>query len=144
MTSTQFSGKRLKGILYTGSTGFAIVLILLMMLVMTIDITLGGIGKITWEFLSSPPKNGMTAGGIFPAIVGTVYLVIIMTLVGVPIGTVTAIYLSEYTSQSSTLARIIRFAVNNLASVPSIVFGLFGLGFFVQFAELNPRSRYRL
>ncbi|MDX2129567.1 MAG: phosphate ABC transporter permease PstA [Chloroherpetonaceae bacterium] len=128
MTSKQF-----KGILYTGSTGFSIILILLMMIVMTIDITLGGIGKVTWEFLTMPPKNGMTAGGIFPAIVGTVYLVIIMTLVGVPIGTVTAIYLSEYTSQSSKLARIIRFAVNNLASVPSIVFGLFGLGFFVQF-----------
>jgi phosphate transport system permease protein len=75
----------------------------------------------------------MTAGGIFPAIVGTALLVLIMSIAGVPIGTVTAVYLSEYASTRSFLARLIRFAVNTLAGVPSIVFGLFGLGFFVQF-----------
>jgi phosphate transport system permease protein len=75
----------------------------------------------------------MTEGGIFPAIVGTALLVIIMSLAGVPIGTVTALYLSEYASRTSRIARAIRFAVNTLAGVPAIVFGLFGLGFFVQF-----------
>ena len=77
--------------------------------------------------------QGMTEGGIFPAIFGTFLLVVIMSFVGVPIGTVTAIYLSEYAGQKSIFARAIRFAVNTLAGVPAIVFGLFGLGFFVQF-----------
>jgi len=75
----------------------------------------------------------MTEGGIFPAIIGTFFLVVIMSIAGVPIGTVTAIYLSEYASQKSILARLIRFAVNTLSGVPAIVFGLFGLGFFIQF-----------
>jgi phosphate transport system permease protein len=75
----------------------------------------------------------MTEGGIFPAIVGTTLLVLIMSIAGVPIGTVTAIYLHEYASARSILARGIRFAVNTLAGVPAIVFGLFGLGFFIRF-----------
>jgi phosphate transport system permease protein len=96
-------------------------------------IIIGGKDTLSWEFLTSAPTEGMTAGGIFPAIVGTALLVIIMSIAGVPIGTVTAIYLSEYASSRSVLARAIRFAVNTLAGVPAIVFGLFGLGFFVQF-----------
>jgi phosphate transport system permease protein len=96
-------------------------------------IILGGMGTLSWEFLTTAPTEGMTAGGIFPAIAGTALLVIIMSIAGVPVGTVTAIYLSEYASQKSILARSIRFAVNTLAGVPAIVFGLFGLGFFVQF-----------
>jgi phosphate transport system permease protein len=75
----------------------------------------------------------MTAGGIFPAIVGMVEMVILMTLAGVPVGVATAIYLHEYASPVSKATRAIRIAVANLAGVPSIVFGLFGLGFFVQF-----------
>ncbi len=75
----------------------------------------------------------MTAGGIFPAIIGTFFLVILMSIVGVPIGTITAIFLSEYVAQDSGIVKVIRFAVNTLAGIPSIVFGLFGLGFFVQF-----------
>jgi phosphate transport system permease protein len=75
----------------------------------------------------------MTAGGIFPAIVGTVLLVLIMSILGVPVGTITALYLSEYANKNSIFTKLIRFAVNTLAGVPSIVFGLFGLGFFVQF-----------
>jgi phosphate transport system permease protein len=75
----------------------------------------------------------MTEGGIFPAIVGTALLVILMSMAGVPIGTITAVYLSEYASSMSIFARGIRFAVNTLAGVPAIVFGLFGLGFFIQF-----------
>jgi phosphate transport system permease protein len=75
----------------------------------------------------------MTAGGIFPAIVGTFWLVLLMSFVGVPVGTATAIYLCEYVRQNSFFVRAIRFAVNTLAGIPSIVFGLFGLGFFIQF-----------
>ncbi len=92
-----------------------------------------GIGGVTWEFLSQAPRNNNTEGGIFPAIYGTTFLVLVMSLLGVPIGTATAIYLSEYAKQNSFFARSVRFGVNTLAGVPSIVFGLFGVGFFVQF-----------
>jgi phosphate transport system permease protein len=96
-------------------------------------ILIGGWHTLTWEFLTAAPSEGMTAGGIFPAIVGTMLLVLMMSVAGVPVGTITAIYLCEYASSRSVLARGIRFAVNTLAGVPAIVFGLFGLGFFVQF-----------
>ena len=92
-----------------------------------------GMPGMSWEFLTESPRNNNTEGGIFPAIYGTVILVFIMSLLGVPIGTATAIYLSEYAKQSSIFARSVRFGVNTLAGVPSIVFGLFGVGFFMQF-----------
>ncbi|HLF14694.1 MAG TPA: phosphate ABC transporter permease PstA [Bacteroidota bacterium] len=97
------------------------------------DIVAGGAGHVTWEFLTGEPTQGMTAGGVFPAIFGTFMLVLIMSIGGIPVGTITAVYLAEYASQGSRLARLIRFAVTSLAGVPAIVFGLFGLGFFVQF-----------
>src|SRR5690554_3658417 len=75
----------------------------------------------------------MTGGGIFPAIYGTVFMTLLMTIAGVPIGLATAIWLNEYASSRSKIATIIRTAIHNLAGVPSIVFGLFGLGFFVIF-----------
>ncbi|NTV47014.1 MAG: phosphate ABC transporter permease PstA, partial [Chlorobiales bacterium] len=96
-----------------------------------------GKDNLTLEFLTQVPTEGMTSGGIFPAIVGTALLVILMSLVGVPIGTITAIYLTEYSKQTSLFTRLIRFAVNTLAGVPAIVFGLFGLGFFIQFVGLG-------
>lgn len=92
-----------------------------------------GMPGMSWEFLTEAPRNNNTEGGIFPAIYGTVILVFIMSLLGVPIGTATAVYLSEYAKQSSIFARSVRFGVNTLAGVPSIVFGLFGVGFFMQF-----------
>jgi phosphate transport system permease protein len=97
----------------------------------------GGHSHISWAFLSQAPTEGMTEGGIFPAIFGTFLLVVIMSLVGVPVGTITAIYLSEYVNRESKLAQIIRFAVNTLSGIPAIVFGLFGLGFFIQFTGKN-------
>ncbi len=114
----------------TGLAAFSIVLIVL---VIMLDIIIGGHERLTWEFLTQTPTEGMTEGGIFPAIVGTALLVIIMSIAGVPVGTITAIYLTEYASERSILARVIRFAVKTLAGVPAIVFGLFGLGFFIQF-----------
>jgi len=92
-----------------------------------------GMPGMSWAFLTEAPRNNNTEGGIFPAIYGTVILVFIMSLLGVPIGTATAVYLSEYAKQSSIFARAVRFGVNTLAGVPSIVFGLFGVGFFMQF-----------
>jgi phosphate transport system permease protein len=114
-------------------TGLATLLIITVLVYMLAEIILNGKNYLTWEFLTQSPIEGMTAGGIFPAIVGTVLLVLIMSILGVPIGTITALYLSEYAKRSSIFTKLIRFAVNTLAGVPSIVFGLFGLGFFVQF-----------
>jgi phosphate transport system permease protein len=93
----------------------------------------GGITHLTLDFLIKAPSGGMTEGGIFPAIIGTFFLVIIMSIVGVPFGTLTALYMTEYASRTSIIVRVVRFAVNTLAGIPGIVFGLFGLGFFIQF-----------
>ena len=89
-----------------------------------------------WEFISDEPREANTEGGIFPAIFGTVMMVIIMSILVTPFGVVTAVYMREYAKQG-TLIRIIRIAVNNLAGVPSIVYGIFGLGFFVYFLGGN-------
>jgi phosphate transport system permease protein len=83
-----------------------------------------------WEFLSGDPRESNTEGGIFPAIFGTVMMVLIMSVIAVPFGVLAALYLREYAHQG-VLVRLVRIAVNNLAGVPSIVFGVFGLGFFV-------------
>ena len=125
--------RKLMGSYVVGSSAIATMTIIAVMLVMVFSIFVGAKDTLSWEFLTAAPTDGMTAGGIFPAIVGTVLLVLLMSLAGVPAGAITAIYLSEYASQKSIIARSIRFAVNTLAGVPSIVFGLFGLGFFVQF-----------
>lgn len=85
-----------------------------------------------WEFLSDDPREANTEGGIFPAIYGTVLMVIIMSVMVTPFGVVAAVYLREYAKQGF-VTRVIRIAVNNLAGVPSIVYGVFGLGFFVYF-----------
>jgi len=125
--------KKLLGYFYTGVTAFAALLIILIIAVILFDIFRGGLAKLSWEFLTAPPRESMTAGGIFPAIYGTFILVILMSILVLPFGIITAIYLSEYTTSQNRFARMVRFAISNLASVPSIVFGLFGLGFFVQF-----------
>jgi phosphate transport system permease protein len=118
--------------LLTWLTIAATVLILLMLVVILGDVVIGGARVISWEFVSASPTKGMTAGGIFPAIFGTVALTLLMTIAAVPAGVATAIYLAEYASSSSRLARAIRVCIANLAGVPSIVFGLFGLGFFIS------------
>jgi phosphate transport system permease protein len=123
------------------------------------NVFIHGAGRISWEFLTTAPRQGMTAGGIYPAIFGTLFLVLLMTIAAVPIGVATAAYLNEYapkvtvaqvrrklaTAQDGERLRelgrlmqvfftdMTRVAVTTLAGVPSIVFGLFGLGFFIQF-----------
>lgn len=114
-------------------TAFMAFFVVAVTLLILIYITAGGSSTLSWEFLTASPREGMTGGGIFPAIVGTVLLVLLMSVAGVPVGTITAIYLTEYAKKNSIFTRMIRFAVNTLAGVPSIVFGLFGLGFFIQF-----------
>lgn len=118
--------------------GVSVVLILAILLVILGNVVLHGGTQVTWEFLTQPPRDGLTAGGILPAIVGTAALVILMSIVAVPLGVATAIYLHEYTPVSGSLiATFTRSAVANLAGVPSIVFGLFGLGFFINFIGRN-------
>lgn len=95
-----------------------------------------GAGAISWEFLSTAPSDGMTHGGIFPAIFGTVAITLLMIAMALPLGVSAAIYLNEYAGRARA-ARFIRAAINNLAGVPSIVFGLFGVGFFVLFVGRN-------
>lgn len=89
-------------------------------------------GAKLWEFLSDEPREANTEGGIFPAIFGTVMMVILMSVLVTPFGVIAAVYLREYAKQGF-VTRLIRIAVNNLAGVPSIVYGVFGLGFFVYF-----------
>lgn len=91
-----------------------------------------GAGVISWEFLTAAPSRGMTAGGIAPAIVGTLYLTMGAILFSLPLGLACAIYLCEY-SPKNYVVNIIRMSINNLAGVPSVVFGLFGLAVFVKF-----------
>lgn len=118
---------------FVALTGLASLIIVAMLAVVLGNIVFHGWERLSWEFLSSAPREGMTQGGVFPAIFGTVALVLLMTIVGVPLGVCVAIYFSEYADRHSWLYRWSRRAVDNLAGVPSIVFGLFGLGFFVQF-----------
>jgi phosphate transport system permease protein len=136
VTDLQFLPKT-QGYFPRALTLIATLLIILMLVVILGNVVYGGLGTISWEFLSKAPEQGLEAGGIFPAIVGTLFLVILMVITGVPVGVLTAIYLSEYTRPDSKITRLIRIAINNLAGVPSIVFGLFGLGFFVGFIGRN-------
>lgn len=131
-TAFKFKAKS-KGIIPKGLTILAVLIILAILGIIVANIFSNGIGIISWEFVTHAPEQGMMAGGIFPAIFGTVALVILMVICGVPIGVLTAIYLQEYTRPDSRITQLIRIGINNLAGVPSIVFGLFGLGFFVGF-----------
>ncbi len=114
-----------------------LVLVLLILGVIVFDIVSKGAGVINWEFLTQPPRVGMTEGGIFPAIVGTFYVTMITIAFAVPLGVGAAIYLNEYAVQGK-FTRLVRMSVRNLAGVPSIVFGLFGMAIFVKIFGFGP------
>lgn len=99
-------------------------------------IFVNGISAISWEFITRPPTDAMTKGGIMPAILGTIYLTIGAIAIGLPLGVASAIYLTEYAKQGRII-RLIKVGINCLAGVPSVVFGLFGLGFFVIFMKFG-------
>ncbi len=120
--------ERLARILFFGMT---LLLIVPVLLILGVLIARGG-PVLTMDFLFSDPTNGMTAGGIFPALIGTIWLVVVALLISVPIGVAAALYLSEYAADN-WLTRIINLAIINLAGVPSIVHALFGVGAFVMF-----------
>lgn len=112
-----------------------ILLIVPVALILGLLINRGG-GVISWEFLFASPRDSMTAGGIFPALLGTIWLVSVALLASVPVGVAAAIYLSEY-ARDNLLTRAINLAIINLAGVPSIVHALFGFGAFVLFADFG-------
>ncbi|MGE3608445.1 MAG: phosphate ABC transporter permease PstA [Bacteriovoracaceae bacterium] len=123
--------KRFKSIL-----SFITFLLFLPALIIIFWLFIKGSPVLTWDFLTQDPINGMTAGGIFPTIIGTFWLVLISVLVSCPLGVLGAIYLSEY-AKDNALTRLIRLAILNLAGVPSIVHALFGLGAFVLFLRMG-------
>ncbi len=120
--------------LFTSLTGVACLLILAMVAFILGDILIHGWPHLSWEFVSTAPSSDLSGGGIFPAIFGTVALVLIMTVAVVPLGVAAAVYLQEYARQDSRLVALVRLALQNLAGVPAIVFGLFGAGIFVRFS----------
>lgn len=103
---------------------------------LVVFIIIKGAPAITWEFLTTAPSNGMKEGGILPAIVGTLYLTLGTALFSIPIGVAAGIYISEY-AKDNTATRMIRIAIINLAGIPSVVYGLFGLGLFVLFLKFG-------
>lgn len=126
---------------FSGTVSLGIVRLMFFFLVFILILLLGkifieGIGVITPEFLIASPENNMTEGGIGPAIFGTIAVTLLMVLFAVPLGVFSAVYLNEY-AKDTFFTRIIRTSINNLAGVPSIVFGLFGLGFFILFIGKN-------
>lgn len=122
--------KRVKEIIGFGLISLSAVLVVLLLGIIIADITIKGAGVITWEFLSGFPRAGMTEGGIFPAIVGTIFVTFITALFSLPLGIACAIYLSEYAKEGK-LTQLIRASLRNLAGVPSVVYGLFGVALFV-------------
>lgn len=112
---------------------FVIVIFLFIMIFTFIS---NGIGAINWTFLTDKPRQGMTQGGIFPAIAGTIILTLLTMVFTIPVGIASAIYLVEYAGDSR-LVQIINSAITNLAGVPSIIHGLFGFGLFVTFLSLG-------
>lgn len=115
--------------------GLTVVLVLPVIVILTMLVVKGS-PAISWEFLTTNPRDGMTAGGILPALVGTIWLVAVALVASVPVGVAAAVYLTEY-APDNWLTRAINLAIINLAGVPSIVHALFGVGAFVLFFELG-------
>ena len=120
---------------------FALLLLATLLIVVpvgliVVEIIVKGLPALNWKFLSDIPRQGMRAGGIFPAIVGTLYLVSGAIIFALPIGVLAAIYLSEY-AKDNFLNRMIKLAIVNLSGVPSVVYGLFGLALFVVFFKFG-------
>ena len=112
------------------------ILVLFILGVILLDIFSKGIKTISWEFLTQPPREGMTKGGIFPAILGTFVVSLITVIFAVPLGMFAAIYLHEY-ARPGKMTRLIRLSIRNLSGVPSIVYGLFGVALFVQMLKFG-------
>jgi phosphate transport system permease protein len=119
-----------------GALACAVAGVVLLVLSLLGLVLYNGAGVLSWEFLSQSPREGMTQGGIFPAILGTVALTLVTAVASVPLGVATAVYLVEYARDGAFL-RVVRLSIRNLAGVPSVVYGLFGVGLFVHALDLG-------
>ena len=121
-----------------GFTGLmlASALVVLILFGILANIFYNGFSVLSWGFLTESPREGMTAGGILPAIIGTLLVSLITIILAVPLGMFSAIYLNEYAYQGR-LVRLIRLSIRNLSGVPSIVYGLFGVALFVRFLHFG-------
>ena len=128
--------KRLTPIIEWGTLLFCTGMVCFFLVVIIWDLVSKGASSLSWDFVTTLPKEGMTKGGILPAITGTVLLTMITAVAAVPFGISCAIYLNEY-AKDTWLTRIIRASIRNLAGVPSIIYGLFGLALFVQGLQMG-------
>ena len=117
-------------------SSFSLMIVLVLVAILGF-IVYKGIGVISWDFLTTGPTDGMTKGGIWPAIVGTFYLMVGSALFAFPVGIMSGIYMNEYAPKGSKLVRFIRVMTNNLSGIPSIVFGLFGMALFVNYLDFG-------
>jgi phosphate transport system permease protein len=131
-----FLSQHTRQLLGFGLLGLISLITVLPILALLIYILITGLPAVNWEFLSGFPADGMRSGGIFPAILGTIYLTLGTALFSVPPGIAAAIYLAEY-APDNRVTRLIRIAMINLAGIPSVVYGLFGLGLFVIFLRFG-------
>jgi phosphate transport system permease protein len=116
--------------------GLATLLVVIPIILTILYVVFKGISAVNWEFLTQPPRNGMKEGGVFPAIIGTIILIIGTMIFSLPLGVLAAIYLVEY-AKDNFFTRLIKLSVVNLSGVPSIVYGLFGFGLFVLFLKFG-------
>src|SRR5436190_4311109 len=135
-TDFRRSQVNVSSVFFSGLTGLATLIIMALLVIILGNIFYHGWAGFSWGFITRGTEKDMfdvKNAGVFPMLFGTAARVIIMTIFVIPIGVITAIYLTEYAQSGSLVVRVIRGAINNLAGVPSIVFGLFGLGFFIEF-----------
>ena len=128
--------RRIQEFLGFWSLRFCMLAVMAILVVIFYDIITKGGGIISWDFLTQSPKDGMTKGGIFPAIVGTFATTVITALLAVPLGMGCAIYLNEYAADN-LFTRFVRMSIRNLSGVPSIVYGLFGVSLFVEMCHFG-------
>jgi phosphate transport system permease protein len=128
-----FDRTKIAGGILQSLSALACVVIVAMVAIILGNVLIHGLERFSFAFLTRAPEAGMTRGGIFPAIFGTFALVLLMTIAVIPLGVATAVYMHEYAPKRSRMVHVVRLAIQNLAGVPAIVFGLFGLGFFIEF-----------
>ncbi|MCX6111696.1 MAG: phosphate ABC transporter permease PstA [Proteobacteria bacterium] len=119
-----------------GILTLCLIVVVLIIVVIFTNIIINGHSAISWDFITKAPTDGMTKGGIMPAIIGTFFVTVITAIFSIPLGMGCAIYLNEYATQNM-FTRLIRISIRNLAGVPSIVYGLFGVMLFVEFMHLG-------
>ncbi len=130
------TGKKLSSFIGLRFLGFCTIIVLAFILLVLADIVWKGAGVVSWDFIFTVPRKGMTAGGIYPALIGTILVTIITAVFSVPVGVAAAVYLNEY-AKDNLLTKVLRASIRNLASVPSIIYGLFGVTLFVESLRLG-------